>query len=153
MFTANTANAGRGSVTAPNACGYFSAWGGAAYLVYFDSSFTQNVVENNTADAAGNSAPQGAWGGGVFVIPASNDSNTPLFDRNQFRGNQALAGGGDLSGWGGGMLSNEFGLAAGPVATPATYTVNGKQFIVITCGGGGRLSTKSGDSYVAFALP
>ncbi len=44
-------------------------------------------------------------------------------------------------------------LPAGGYATPATYTVNGKQYVVITCGGGGRLSTKSGDSYVAFALP
>ena len=47
----------------------------------------------------------------------------------------------------------EVKLPAGGYATPATYTVNGKQFVVITCGGGGRLSTKSGDSYVAFALP
>lgn len=37
-------------------------------------------------------------------------------------------------------------------ATPATYSVNGKQYIVIACGGG-REGAKSGDSYVAFALP
>lgn len=37
-------------------------------------------------------------------------------------------------------------------ATPATYSVNGKQYIVIACGGG-RGGAKSGDSYVAFALP
>ena len=37
-------------------------------------------------------------------------------------------------------------------ATPATYSVNGKQYIVIACGGG-REDAKSGDSYVAFALP
>jgi quinoprotein glucose dehydrogenase len=29
--------------------------------------------------------------------------------------------------------------------------VNGKQFLVIACGGG-KLKTKSGDAYVAFAL-
>jgi quinoprotein glucose dehydrogenase len=37
-------------------------------------------------------------------------------------------------------------------ATPATYELNGKQYIVLACGGG-KLGTTSGDSYVAFALP
>mgnify|MGYP003330811890 CR=1 FL=1 len=36
-------------------------------------------------------------------------------------------------------------------ATPAIYEVNGKQFVVIACGGG-KLGTPSGDRYVAFAL-
>lgn len=36
-------------------------------------------------------------------------------------------------------------------ATPAIYSVNGKQYIVIACGGG-KLGTRSGDAYVAFAL-
>jgi quinoprotein glucose dehydrogenase len=37
-------------------------------------------------------------------------------------------------------------------ATPATYELNGKQYIVLACGGG-KLGTASGDSYIAFALP
>lgn len=37
-------------------------------------------------------------------------------------------------------------------ATPAVYEVDGKQYVVIACGGG-KLGTSSGDSYVAFALP
>jgi quinoprotein glucose dehydrogenase len=37
-------------------------------------------------------------------------------------------------------------------ATPAMYEINGRQMIVVACGGG-KLKTKSGDSYVAFALP
>ncbi len=37
-------------------------------------------------------------------------------------------------------------------ATPATYEVNGKQYVVIAAGGG-KMGTKSGDAYVAFALP
>lgn len=44
-------------------------------------------------------------------------------------------------------------LPAGGYATPAVYSVNGKQYVVIACGGGGRMTTKSGDAYVAFALP
>ena len=42
-------------------------------------------------------------------------------------------------------------LPAGGYASPATYSVRGKQYIVIACGGG-KLKTKSGDQYVAFAL-
>ena len=42
-------------------------------------------------------------------------------------------------------------LAAG-FATPTTYEIDGKQFVVIACGGT-KLDTPTGDSYVAFALP
>ena len=42
-------------------------------------------------------------------------------------------------------------LPAGGYATPITYEVDGKQFIVIACGGG-KMGTPSGDSYVAFSL-
>lgn len=44
-------------------------------------------------------------------------------------------------------------LPAGGYATPCTYSVNGRQYVVIAAGGGGKLRTKSGDSYIAFALP
>lgn len=50
-----------------------------------------------------------------------------------------------------GELLWETGLPAGGYATPATYSVGGRQFVVIACGGG-KMGTKSGDSYVAFAL-
>lgn len=43
-------------------------------------------------------------------------------------------------------------LPAGGYASPSTYSVKGKQYLVIACGGG-KLNTKSGDKYVAFALP
>jgi quinoprotein glucose dehydrogenase len=43
-------------------------------------------------------------------------------------------------------------LPAAGFASPATYRIGGKQFLVIACGGG-KLGAKSGDSYVAFALP
>jgi len=43
-------------------------------------------------------------------------------------------------------------LPAGGYATPATYRVGGRQFVVIACGGG-KMGTKSGDAYMAFALP
>ena len=43
-------------------------------------------------------------------------------------------------------------LPAGGYATPATYQVNGKQYVVIAAGGG-KMGTQSGDTYVAYALP
>ena len=42
-------------------------------------------------------------------------------------------------------------LPAAGYASPSTYAVGGKQYVVIACGGG-KLNTKSGDKYVAFAL-
>jgi quinoprotein glucose dehydrogenase len=38
-------------------------------------------------------------------------------------------------------------------ATPATYEVNGRQYVVIAAGGGKNLKSASGGVYVAFALP
>jgi len=38
-------------------------------------------------------------------------------------------------------------------APPASYEVNGRQFIVIAATGGNKLGTPYGDAYVAFALP
>ena len=38
-------------------------------------------------------------------------------------------------------------------ATPATYSVNGRQFVAIAAGGGKDRKSKSGGVYVAFALP
>ncbi|WP_296701736.1 PQQ-binding-like beta-propeller repeat protein [Algoriphagus sp.] len=50
-----------------------------------------------------------------------------------------------------GELVWEHDLPAAGYATPSTYRVNGKQYIVIACGGG-KLKSKSGDKYVAFSL-
>lgn len=43
-------------------------------------------------------------------------------------------------------------LPAGGQATPMSYEVNGRQFVVIAAGGHGGLGTKRGDYVVAFAL-
>jgi quinoprotein glucose dehydrogenase len=43
-------------------------------------------------------------------------------------------------------------LPAAGNATPSTYMVNGRQYIVIACGGG-KNGARSGGTYVAFALP
>ena len=72
--------------------------------------------------------------GGLLFIAATKDGKFRAFNKNT------------------GKLLWEANLPAGGYATPATYEVNGRQYVVIACGGG-KLGTKSGDSYVAFALP
>lgn len=47
----------------------------------------------------------------------------------------------------------KYELPAGGQATPMTYSVNGKQYLVIAAGGHGKLGTKQGDYVVAFTLP
>lgn len=72
--------------------------------------------------------------GGLLFIAATRDKLIRAFDRKTGR---------EL--W-------RASLPAGGHATPATYEVNGRQYVVIACGGG-KMGQASGDSYVAFALP
>ncbi len=51
-----------------------------------------------------------------------------------------------------GQLLWEHALPAGGQATPMTYAINGRQYIVIAAGGHGKIGTKQGDAVVAFAL-
>lgn len=72
--------------------------------------------------------------GGLLFIGATKDEKFRAFDKNT------------------GNVLWETQLPAGGYATPCTYEVNGKQYVVIAAGGG-KMGTKSGNSYVAFALP
>lgn len=72
--------------------------------------------------------------GGLIFIGATKDEMFRAFDKRT------------------GEVLWETKLPAGGYATPATYAVGGKQYVVIAAGGG-KMGTKSGDAYVAFALP
>lgn len=72
--------------------------------------------------------------GGLLFIAASRDEHLRAFDRKT---------GKEL--W-------KTKLPAAGYATPSVYSVNGRQHVVIACGGG-KIGTKSGDAYMAFALP
>ena len=50
-----------------------------------------------------------------------------------------------------GKLLWEHELPYAGFATPSVYAIDGKQYVVIACGGG-KLNQPSGDAYVAFAL-
>jgi quinoprotein glucose dehydrogenase len=73
--------------------------------------------------------------GGLIFIAATRDEKIRAFNKKT------------------GELLWEADLPAAGIATPAVYEVNGKQYVAIACGGGGKQRTKSGDTYVAFALP
>lgn len=73
-------------------------------------------------------------GGGLVIMAGTPDELIRVFDKKD------------------GRLLWQHKLPAAGFATPSTYSVNGKQYIVIACGGG-KLNTKSGDTYVAFSIP
>jgi len=73
--------------------------------------------------------------GGLVFSAASMDNKIRAFD---------AATGAEL--W-------SFELPAGGQATPMTYALNGKQYLVVAAGGHGKLGTKQGDSLLAFTLP
>jgi quinoprotein glucose dehydrogenase len=72
--------------------------------------------------------------GGLLFIAATKDKKFRAFNKRT------------------GQLLWETELPSAAFATPAIYQHNGKQYVVIACGGG-KMKTVSGDSYVAFALP
>ena len=71
--------------------------------------------------------------GGLLFIAASKDGKFRAFNKRS------------------GNLLWETKLPHAGFATPAVYAIEGKEYVVIACGGG-KLHTVSGDSYVAFAL-
>lgn len=72
--------------------------------------------------------------GGLVFIAATQDAKFRAFDKET------------------GALLWEAALPAAGYATPSTFMVDGRQYVVIAAGGG-KLGTPSGDAYVAYALP
>jgi quinoprotein glucose dehydrogenase len=72
--------------------------------------------------------------GGLVFIAGTKDERIHAFDKET------------------GQLLWEHPLPAGGYATPATYQVNGRQYVVIAAGGAGKLQTRAGDAFVAFRL-
>jgi len=73
-------------------------------------------------------------GGNCIFVAGSMDGHFRAFDRRT------------------GAVLWEYGLPAGGQATPMTYSLDGKQYVVIAAGGHGKLKTKQGDYLLAFAL-
>jgi quinoprotein glucose dehydrogenase len=71
--------------------------------------------------------------GGLIFIAATKDEKIRAFDKKT------------------GKVVWEAKLPAAGYATPASYAIDGKQYVVIACGGG-KIGSKSGDQYVCFGL-
>lgn len=71
--------------------------------------------------------------GGLVFIAATSDAKFRAFNKRT------------------GKLLLELDLPAAGFATPAVYEKNGKEYVVIACGGG-KLKAKTGDAYVAFSI-
>ncbi|HXB92929.1 MAG TPA: PQQ-binding-like beta-propeller repeat protein, partial [Puia sp.] len=74
-------------------------------------------------------------GGGLIFVAASMDGHFRAFDRRT------------------GAILWDFALPAGGQATPMSYSIDGRQYVVIAAGGHGKLHTRQGDYLMAFALP
>ena len=72
--------------------------------------------------------------GGLVFIAATQDAKFRAFDKRT------------------GRLLWEATLPAPGYATPSTFAVGGKQYVVVAAGGG-KLGSKSSDTYVAYSLP
>jgi len=72
--------------------------------------------------------------GGLVFIAATLDAKIRAFNKRT------------------GQIVWEHNLPAAGFATPSIYQIDGRQYVVIACGGG-KLGTSSGDEFVAFALP
>ena len=72
--------------------------------------------------------------GGLVFIAATQDARFRAFDKST------------------GALLWETTLPAPGYATPSTFAVRGKQFVVVAAGGG-KLGSKPSDTYVAYSLP
>lgn len=75
-----------------------------------------------------------ATAGGLVFIAATPDEKIRAFDQSN------------------GELLWEHKLPAAAYATPATYMLDGKQYVVIVCGGGGKNNSPHGDAVLAFSL-
>ncbi len=95
----------------------------------------QNFGTWGEEDSGYNSGGPIITGGGLVFIGASTDNKLHAFD---------VATGEKL--W-------QHNLPRAGIATPMTYTVDGKQFVVIAAGGHGKAGLELGDFVVAFALP
>lgn len=118
-----------GSLTAINLNTGDFAW--QATLGEFDELTKKGIPPTGAPNLGGSVVTAG----GLVFIASTRDEKFRAFDKET------------------GKILWETKLPAGGYASPCTYMENGKQYIVIAAGGGGKMGTKAGDYYVAFALP
>ena len=118
-----------GSLTAINLNTGDFAW--QVPLGEFDELTAKGIAPTGAPNLGGSMVTAG----GLVFIASTKDEKFRAFDKKT------------------GALLWQTKLPAGGYASPCTYMVNGKQYVVIAAGGGGKMNTPSGDYYIAFALP
>jgi quinoprotein glucose dehydrogenase len=76
-----------------------------------------------------------ATAGGLIFVAATADEKIRAFEKQS------------------GRVLWEYQLRAAGYATPSVYMINGREYVAIAAGGGGKNATGSGDAIVVFALP
>jgi quinoprotein glucose dehydrogenase len=118
-------------------------WGTLSAIDLNTGEYRWRITLGEHSELAGKGIPQTGTeqyggpivtAGGLVFIAATSDAKFRAFDKET------------------GRLLWEYQLPAAGYATPSTYQIGGKQYVVIAAGGG-KLGTPSGDSYIAFALP
>ncbi len=94
-----------------------------------DATFAKQGIHTGTENYGG----AVVTAGGLLFIAATKDGKFRAYNKRT------------------GKLLWQTDLPAAGFATPSIYEVNGKQYVVIACGGG-KLKTTSSDVYIAFAL-
>ncbi|MGI8991756.1 MAG: PQQ-binding-like beta-propeller repeat protein, partial [Bryobacteraceae bacterium] len=107
--------------------------GGIAWKIPF-GEYPELVDKMGVTGSENYGGPVVTAGGLLFIGATTRDRKFHAFDKDT------------------GALLWQAELPAGGNATPATYSVDGRQFVVIAAGGG-KSGAASGGSYVAFALP
>lgn len=176
MWTLPTANGAR---MLPGANGGVE-WSPMAFHPKYRLAYALNLHQPMTYHVESAQYPGGGklWLGGAFKViegeqqwgrvAAVNVDTGKLawkFDTEQPLIGGALATGGDLVfyGEGNGLFRAlhartgqklwEFNCGAGANAMPVSYTVRGKQYVAMGCGGNTQLDFKRGNTMVVFALP
>jgi quinoprotein glucose dehydrogenase len=76
-----------------------------------------------------------ATAGGIVFIAATADEKFRAFESHS------------------GRVLWDYQLPAGGYATPSVYLADGREYVAIAAGGGGKNATRTGDAIIAFALP
>jgi alcohol dehydrogenase (cytochrome c) len=153
-------------------------WSPMAVNAHLGLSYAINLHQPMTYHVASTPYPQGKlWLGGAFkVIPAEEQwGNVTAVDYNTGKirwqvktpqpmigGILATAGGLAFAGEGNGQFKAydaetgailwKFQAGAGVNAPPSSYTVDGKQYIVVAAGGNAQLDYKRGNNIIAFTI-
>jgi quinoprotein glucose dehydrogenase len=145
--------------------GEFARQTGAPYAMYRESFLSPGHKLPCTPPPWGTVEAVDVFSGKkIWDVPLGSHIAGQQMGAINFGGPMVTAGGliFDAASWDGHLRAFEaatgkevwtYELPAGGQATPMTYSIGGKQYLVIAAGGHGKLGTKQGDYVIALSLP